>query len=77
MYLKQRIKKLENKMSIGKEIPFEQTEKFRIMQKALTYLTDEELRELNQVILIEKGHLSPELEAAWRRALKQAEKEGP
>ena len=50
--------------------------RFYIMRKALYLLSDKDRNELRQILLIERGHISPELEAAWRKALKQAEEEG-
>lgn len=46
------------------------------MRKALYLLSDKDRNEFRQILLVERGHISPELEAAWRKALKQAEEEG-
>lgn len=46
------------------------------MKKAHYLLSPEDRKEIDRVLRIERGHLSSELEAAWRKAMRQAEEEG-
>ncbi len=47
--------------------------RFDTMRKTLYLLDPKDREDIDRVLRLEKGHLSPELEKAWRNALKQAE----
>jgi len=68
MILKELARKLEETAEEAAK-----TKRFDIMRKALHLLSPKNRDKIDQTIRIERGHLSPELEAAWRSALKQAE----
>lgn len=50
--------------------------RFFIMGKALHLLSPEDRKQIDRIIRIERKHLSPRLEEAWRKSLQQAEEEG-